>query len=183
MENKKEEHHIHHQHKHYQHNGHEHPYVKHPHEEHSKMQHIPQPMPSNFRLALSATLHCLLGCGIGEVVGMIITTAMNLNNVPSMIISILLGFVAGITLGVRPLRRHGFPFSKAFKTVVIGEGLSIAVMEAFEALTEASIPGVMNARINESIFWVGMFASLIVGFFAALPINYLLVKRGVRHQH
>jgi len=175
MEHREQHHHI-HEHQHHHSNGH-------PHHEHSKESHGNKTEPTNFRLALSATLHCLLGCGIGEVVGMIITTAMNLHNVPSMIISILLGFVAGLALGIRPLRRHGFTFNNALKTVIISEGLSIAVMEAFEALTEVSIPGVMNARINESIFWTGMFAALVAGFIAALPVNYVLVKRGVRHQH
>ena len=167
------------QHQHHKHEGREH----HHDHDHAKMNDEVKPGPSNFQLALSATLHCLLGCGIGEVVGMIISTAMKLNNLHSVILSIVLGFIAGLALGIMPLRRHGFTFNNALKTVLISEGLSIAVMEAFEVVTEVSIPGVMNAHLQEGIFWVGMFAALIAGFIAALPVNYMLVKRGVRHQH
>jgi len=134
------------------------------------------------RLAISATLHCLLGCGVGEVVGMIIATYLGMSMVSSMILAILLGFVFGFALGIIPLLRK-FNFSQAFKIVLIAEGLSIAVMEAFEVFTQLAIPGVMEANLSDGIFWLGMFAALIVGFIAALPVNYYMIKRGVRHQH
>ena len=136
-----------------------------------------------FKLSLNATLHCLLGCGIGEVTGMIISTAIGLNNLNSTLLSVTLGFIAGVTLGILPLRKFGFGFNKAFKTVLAGEGLSIAVMEVFEVITELTIPGVMSAHLTDFIFWIGMVAALIIGFIAAFPINYLFIKRGIRHQH
>ncbi|MEO8665738.1 MAG: DUF4396 domain-containing protein [Ignavibacteria bacterium] len=79
------------------------------------------------KLALDATLHCMLGCGIGEVAGMIITTIANLSNTSSIVISIILGFIAGIL----PLRRKGFSPELALKTVVVAEGISIAVWKRF----------------------------------------------------
>lgn len=136
-----------------------------------------------FILALSATLHCLIGCGIGEVVGMIIGTALNMNMIDTTILSVILGFIAGLSLGVVPLLRAKFTFRNAIKTVLIAEGLSIAVMEAFEVLTQWMIPGVMEAHLTDWIFWAGMLAALVVGFIAALPVNYIMIKRGVRHQH
>ena len=135
------------------------------------------------KLALSATLHCLLGCGIGEVLGMVIATWAGMTMISSMILGISLGFVFGFALGVIPLLRKGFSFSKSLKIVLIAEGLSILVMEVFELFTQVAIPGVMDTGISDSIFWLGMFASLIAGFIAAFPVNYYLVKRGVRHQH
>lgn len=136
-----------------------------------------------FVLALSATLHCLIGCGIGEVVGMIIGTALNMSMIDTIILSVTLGFVAGLALGVVPLLRANFTFRNALKTVIIAEGLSIAVMETFEVMTQWMIPGVMEAHLTDWIFWAGMLAALVVGFIAALPVNYLMIKRGVRHQH
>ncbi|HKR04576.1 MAG TPA: DUF4396 domain-containing protein [Bacteroidia bacterium] len=138
---------------------------------------------SHFSLAVSATLHCLLGCGIGEVVGMIISRAMNIPMINATILSIILGFIAGMALGVLPLIKAKFSFKNALKTVVIAEGLSIAVMEAFEVLTQWAIPGVMNAQLTDLIFWIGMVASLIVGFIAALPVNLIMIKKGIRHRH
>ena len=138
---------------------------------------------SNFLLALSATLHCLLGCGICEVLGMIMGTAFNLEMTDTTIISIIMGIIAGLALGVVPLVKAKFTFNNALKTVIIGEGLSIAVMETFEVVTQWLIPGVMEAQLSEMIFWVGMLAALIAGFFAALPVNYFMIRRGIRHQH
>jgi uncharacterized protein DUF4396 len=138
---------------------------------------------SHFSLAISATFHCLLGCGIGEVAGMIISTVMNISMMNATILSIMLGFIAGLTLGVLPLIKAKFSFKNALKTVVIAEGLSIAVMEGFEVLTQWAIPGVMTAQLTDLIFWIGMFASLLVGFIAALPVNLIMIKKGVRHQH
>lgn len=175
-----QKHHHTHEHQHHHHNGHPH---HHEHHDHSKMNHETKAEPLNFKLAVSATLHCLLGCGIGEVVGMIISTLLGLSNLNSIILAVALGFIAGLVLGIMPLRRHGFTFNNALKMVLISEGLSIAVMEAFEVVAEVSIPGVMSAHLHEGIFWIGMFAALVAGFIAALPVNYILVKHGVRHQH
>lgn len=138
---------------------------------------------NTFRLAVSATVHCLIGCGVGEVAGMIFAAALDLSLLDSMILSIVSGFVAGIGLGIVPLRRNGFTLSNAFKTVVVAEGLSIAVMEAFEVASQALIPGVMDAGLKDMTFWIGMVAGLSIGFVAALPVNYVMVRRGIRHQH
>lgn len=135
------------------------------------------------RLAFSATVHCLIGCGVGEVVGVIIGTAFSFSMMTTMVTGILLGFLFGFLLGMLPLLRAGFSTDRAFKQVLIAEGLSIAVMEAFEVLTQLYIPGVMSAGLTDSIFWIGMLAALVVGFIAAYPVNLILVKRGVRHQH
>lgn len=137
----------------------------------------------NFKLAVSATIHCLIGCGIGELIGMIISLIFGLDTVSSILLTITLGFVAGMVLGVRPLIRAGFSFSKALKTIFLAEGISIAVMEGFEVLTMIIVPGVMEAGILDVLFWIGMIGGLAVGFVAALPVNYVMIKRGVRHQH
>ncbi len=138
---------------------------------------------SNFKLALSATLHCLMGCGIGEILGMIISTALGFNNLTSITISVILGFIAGLLLGILPLKKFGFSPAKALKTVIIGEGISILVMETFEVLAEVMIPGVMSAHLTDPIFWIGMAVALLAGFWAALPVNYIMVKKGMRHIH
>ena len=138
---------------------------------------------SVFPLAVSATFHCLVGCGIGEVVGMIIGTYLSLTMLQTTILAVVLGFIAGMALGILPLLRSQFTMTNALKTVFAGEGLSIAVMEAFEVGTQFAIPGVMEAGLTDGIFWIGMFAALAVGFVAALPVNVVMIRRGVRHVH
>jgi len=138
---------------------------------------------SNTRLAFSATVHCLLGCGLGEVAGMVISVPANLDNHSSMILSIVLGAVFGFAFGMLPLRKAGFGWKPAFKQVLIAEGLSIAVMETFEVLVQLYTPGVLEAGLGDFIFWEGMVLSLIAGFIAAYPVNYLFVRKGIRHMH
>jgi hypothetical protein len=138
---------------------------------------------SNWRLAVSATLHCLLGCGIGEVIGMVIAMMLLLSNTASIILTIALGFVFGFGLGIVPLLRAGFSFGRAFKQVLIAEGLSIAVMEGVEVWVSVNIPGVMDAHVTEPLFWGGMLIGLAVGFVAAYPVNYIFVSKGIKHQH
>lgn len=138
---------------------------------------------ATIRLAVSATLHCLLGCGIGEVVGMVIGTYLGWTMIPTMILAIALGFVFGFGLGIIPLLRKGFGIKEAFKIVFVAEFLSIAVMEAFEVGTQILIPGVLESGLTDVVFWFGMAAALLAGFLAALPVNYYMIKRGIQHQH
>ena len=153
----------------------------HHHHEHepSEIQHTD----SHIGLALSTTLHCLLGCGLGEVVGMVIATAASFGDVASIAFAVILGFVFGFILGMRPLMKAGFTLGRALRTVLIVEGLSIAVMETAEVLVEVYTPGVMEAGLADGRFWLGMALALAAGFCAAFPVNYLLVLKGVRHQH
>jgi len=158
------------------------------HAHHSHSHHPPasfqQTVPPNrLRLTFSATLHCLLGCGIGEVTGVIIGTALGWNNMETMILAIILGFIGGFLLGMIPLRRAGFDWGRAFKTVLVAEGLSIVVMETAQVLTELYTPGVMDAGLTDSLFWFGMGLALLAGFAAAFPVNWWLIGKGIRHQH
>jgi hypothetical protein len=117
------------------------------------------------------------------VLGMVIAVPLNMDNHSSMILAIVLGFIGGFALGIVPLRRAGFSWKQAFRQVLAAEGLSIAVMETFEVIVQVYTPGVMEAGLGDLIFWEGMVLGLIAGFIAAYPVNYVFVKRGVRHLH
>ena len=151
--------------------------------EHQDHEHVLSEREPHVKLAFSATLHCLLGCGLGEVLGMIIATAYGWNNLNSILLAVTLGFVFGFIIGMWPLLRGGIGFGSAIRIVLIAEGISIAVMEAAEVLAQVYIPGVMEASLTDGIFWLGMLAALIAGFAAAFPVNLILVKKGIRHQH
>jgi hypothetical protein len=138
---------------------------------------------SNLRLAIMATLHCLLGCGIGEIVGVVIGTALGLGMVETMVLAVFLGFVFGFALGMIPLLRGGIGFAQAFRIILVSEGISIAVMESAEVLVQVYTPGVMEAGLTDSLFWIGMTIALAAGFVAALPVNIVLIRRGIRHHH
>lgn len=166
-------HEHHHEHHHHDHEGHEHHGHHHHHDEEI----------SDVRLATSATLHCLMGCGLGEIVGMLIAMNLGMALVPSIVLAVSLGFVFGFVLGMRPLLKHGYSFSNAFKQVLIAEGLSIVFMETAEVLIQVYTPGVMQAGLLDPILWGGMLLALTAGFIAAWPVNLIMVKKGYRHEH
>jgi hypothetical protein len=137
--------------------------------------------PSPRQMAVSATLHCLLGCSIGEIAGLIIGTSLALSNGRTIAISIFLAFVSGYLLSTRALLKHGLTFRQAFKVVLAADTLSILVMEIVDNLVMSAVPGAMNAGLGNILFWVTMPISLAVAFAAAVPVNYYLLQRGKGH--
>lgn len=132
-------------------------------------------------MAISATLHCLTGCAIGEVLGLIIGTAFGLGNGQTTILAIALAFVFGFGLSTLPLRKAGLGLAAALSVVVAADTLSIATMEVVDNAVMYAIPGAMHATIIDPLFWISMIVSLTVAFFAALPVNKHLLKNNKGH--
>ncbi len=138
---------------------------------------------STGKLAFWTTAHCSLGCGLGEVVGVIIGVALGLVSWISLVIGVFMGFIFGFSLGVIPLLKRGRTFKQSFKIIFIAGFVSIAVMETAEVLIEVFTPGVMSSGLSRPIFWIGMLLALAGGFIASYPVNYFMIKKGVRHCH
>lgn len=132
-------------------------------------------------MAVSATLHCLTGCAVGEISGMVIGAAAGLGNAVTIVLSIALAFVFGFTLSSLPLLRAGLGVLAAFGIVFWADTVSIATMEVADNLVMALIPGAMNAGLVNVVFWIGMPISLGVAFLAAFPVNRWLLARGKGH--
>jgi len=132
-------------------------------------------------MALSATLHCLTGCAIGEIAGLVIGTAAGLSNGVTIALSIALAFVFGFSLSSLPLLRAGLTLGSALGVVLTADTLSIATMEVVDNAVMAVIPGAMNAGLVNVVFWVGMMIALTAAFFAAYPVNRYLLQRGKGH--
>lgn len=138
----------------------------------------------SLKLAFKATLHCVIGCGIGDAAGLIIGTIFGWSVMLTMISGIILGFLGGYGLTMLPLLKQGFDFKSATKITVVSETASIIVMEIGENLTAFLIPGVLAATIFTSFFWIGLIISVIAGFLAAYPLNYFMILKGSRsHAH
>lgn len=131
--------------------------------------------------AASATLHCLTGCAIGEIVGLVIGTGLALSNFVTIIVSIALSFVFGYSLSLLPIVKTGVALSSAFTVVLAADTLSITTMEAVDNFVVAVIPGALNAGLVNPIFWLSMLLGLTVAFFAAFPVNKFLLQRGKGH--
>ncbi len=133
------------------------------------------------KTAASATLHCLTGCAIGEVLGMIVSTALNWATIPSLVISIVLAFMFGYGLSMRPLLKHRLGLKKALKVALAADTASIAVMEIADNAFILAVPGAISAGLNTALFWVSLIISLVVAFCAAFPLNRYLIARGKGH--
>ncbi len=133
------------------------------------------------KMALSATLHCLTGCAIGEIAGLIIGTALGLNNVATIALAVGLAFLFGYTLSTLPLLRAGVALGTALSVVLAADTLSILTMEIVDNAVMAVIPGAMDAGLVNSVFWLGMMIALAVAFVAAYPVNRYLLGRGKGH--
>ena len=138
-------------------------------------------MVSTNAMAISATLHCLTGCAIGEILGLMIGTALGLGNLATIAIAVALAFLFGYALSTLPLLRAGLGLGAALSVVLAADTLSIATMELVDNLVMAAIPGAMEAGLVNPVFWLSMMLALTAAFFAAWPVNRYLLARGKGH--
>ena len=132
-------------------------------------------------LAASATLHCLTGCAIGEILGLVIGTAAGLSQWETIAVAVGLAFVFGYLLSTLPILRGGAPVAVALRLVLAADTLSILTMEIVDNSVMALIPGAMEAGLDNEVFWLGMLIALTAAFFAAYPVNRYLLQRGKGH--
>lgn len=133
------------------------------------------------RTALMATVHCLTGCTIGEVLGMVIGSALGWSNWPTVGLAVALAFAFGYAFTLWPLRRAGMQWGTAFGLALASDTVSMAVMETVDNAVMVIIPGAMVAGLGEPLFWVSLFASLLLAGAAAFPINRWLIAKGKGH--
>ncbi|HKG02486.1 MAG TPA: DUF4396 domain-containing protein [Conexibacter sp.] len=132
-------------------------------------------------IALSATVHCLTGCAIGEVLGMTIGTAVGLGNLATVALSILLAFLFGYGLTSMPLLRSGLALSAVVPIALASDTISIAIMEVVDNALMLAIPGAMDAGLGDVRFWGSLAFALVVAGAAAFPANRWLIARGRGH--
>jgi hypothetical protein len=133
------------------------------------------------RSALSATTHCLTGCAIGEVLGMVIATAMGWGNVSSIAISVVLAFFFGYSLTLGPVLRAGVPPRRALPLAFASDTASITVMEITDNAFILLVPGAIAAGLGQALFWWSLGVSLLIAFVFAFPLNRWLIARGRGH--
>ena len=133
------------------------------------------------RQAFSATVHCLTGCAIGEVLGMVIATALGWGNVASIALAVALAFFFGYALTMWSVLRAGVPFRPAAGLAFASDTASIAVMEIVDNGFILLVPGAIDAELSDPLFWSSLALSLFVAFWFALPLNRWLIARGKGH--
>src|SRR4051794_1961007 len=133
------------------------------------------------RTAIAATLHCLTGCAIGEILGLVLATALGWGNVASMVLAIALAFVFGYALTMIPLLRHGLSLREALPLAFASDTFSILTMEIIDTITILLVPGAMEAGLGDALFWGSLAGALFLAFWAAVPVNQWLLARGKGH--
>ncbi len=160
---------------------HTHQHADHGHQEHQghpEHHHTPA---ASWSMAAQATLHCLTGCAIGEVLGMILGTAFGWGNLPTMLLAIVLAFFFGYSLTLRGVLRAGVDFRTAFRVALAADTLSIAVMELIDNGVILIWPSAMDAMLSDALFWISLAVSLVIAFLVTTPVNKWTIGRGKGH--
>jgi len=133
------------------------------------------------RLAAQATTHCLTGCAIGEVLGMVLATWWGWGNAASIALAIVLAFFFGYLLSIIPLVRAGTGLRAALGIALVADTFSIATMELVDNLVLLVWPGAMDAGLRDALFWGSLAISLAVAWGPTFLVNRALIKRGKGH--
>jgi hypothetical protein len=138
-------------------------------------------MNASWRTAVSATLHCLTGCAIGEVLGMVLATWWGWSDAPSILLAVALAFFFGYLLTFVGVRRAGLDVGTAIRTALAADTLSILVMEIVDNAVLVAVPGAMEAGLASWVFWGSLAFALVVAFVLTVPVNRWLIERGRGH--
>ena len=147
----------------------------------TSLHHSPPAGPALTRLAVSATLHCLTGCAIGEVLGLVLATWWGWSDAPSIALAIVLAFFFGYALTVWPLLRSGLSLRSAVKIALASDTLSILTMEVVDNAIILVVPGAMDAGLTSPLFWGSLAVALAIAFVVTVPVNRALIARGKGH--
>jgi hypothetical protein len=138
-------------------------------------------MDASWREAITATRHCLTGCAIGEVLGMVIATAAGWGDLASITIAVVLAFFFGYLLTFTGQRRAGLPFAAAVRVALAADTVSILVMEIVDNAILLVWPSAMAATLADPLFWGSLAIALAVAFVVTVPVNRAMIARGLGH--
>jgi hypothetical protein len=136
---------------------------------------------SSWRPAISATLHCLTGCAIGEVLGLVLATWWGWSTGPSIVLAIVLAFVFGYALTIQPVVSAGLSLRQAIRVALAADTLSILTMEVVDNAIILAVPGAMDAGLTSGLFWASLIIALAIAFVVTVPVNRAMISRGKGH--
>jgi hypothetical protein len=163
--------------------NHDHSHAHHQHgkDPHAAHRHPGAAAPGLNVTAFWATLHCLSGCAVGEVLGMVIGTGLDLSNAATIALAVALAFAFGYAFTMVPLLRTGLPLRQATRLALAADTASIAIMEVVDNLIMVAIPGAMDASLTQPLFWGALAFALVIAGVVAYPVNRWLIARGLGH--
>ena len=132
-------------------------------------------------MAISATLHCLTGCAIGEVLGIVLGTWWGWSDGATIALAVVLAFFFGYLLTIAAVLRSGLALRAAIGVAFAADTLSIATMELVDNAILLAVPGAMDAGVTDVLFWASLAFALLVAFVVTVPVNRALIARGKGH--
>ncbi|MCX6396928.1 MAG: DUF4396 domain-containing protein [Propionibacteriales bacterium] len=136
---------------------------------------------SSWRTAANATLHCLTGCAIGEVLGLVLATWWGWGDTASIALAVGLAFFFGYLLTFGAARRSGLAVPAAVRLALAADTVSILVMEVIDNGFMLTVPGAMEAGLSSALFWSSLVAALAIAFVVTVPVNRWMIARGKGH--
>lgn len=134
---------------------------------------------SIWRRGFRSVAHCYSGCGAGEILGVVIASAIAIASTAGVVaLTFSLAYLSGLALTIGPLVSDGVPLGRATWDGIQTETASIVVMEAVAITVDLTLA--KEATMGDVRFWSSLYVSLAAGLFAAYPINVLLIERGVK---
>lgn len=133
--------------------------------------------------AIRHTLHCLLGCSIGEILGMVIAEWRGWSNLASIIVAICLAFFFGYLLTFQSVFRQNKNAKESMRITFATDTVSIISMETIDNLFILLIPGALAATLSDGLFWWSLLASLVVAFILTVPVNRFMLARNPHNSH
>ena len=136
---------------------------------------------TSWTTAVNATLHCLTGCAIGEVLGMVLATWWGWGDLASIALAVVLAFFFGYLLTYTSVRRHGLSRREGVRVALAADTVSITTMEIVDNAILLVVPGAMAAGLASGLFWGSLAFALAVAFVLTVPVNHWLISRGRGH--
>ena len=136
---------------------------------------------TSWKTAINATLHCLTGCAIGEVLGMVLATWWGWGDLASIALAVVLAFFFGYLLTYTSVRRHGLSRREGVRLALAADTVSITTMEIVDNAILLVVPGAMAAGLASGLFWGSLAFALAVAFVLTVPVNHWLISRGRGH--
>ena len=133
--------------------------------------------------AIKHTLHCLIGCGIGEILGMVIASALGWHRMGRLTLAIILAFLFGYALTYRSVRKQTDSAKEAVRVTLATDTVSITSMELVDNTIELIIPNALMVTMTSPRFWWGLALSLSIAFIVTVPVNRYMMIKNPHHQH
>lgn len=132
-------------------------------------------------MAFMATVHCLIACTVGEVLGRVIGTALGWSNWPTVGYAVILAFLFGYGMTLWPLRRAGMAWTAALGLAFASDTLSMTTMELVDNVIMLLVPGARQTGLSDPVFWTVLGLSSLLAGVVAFPVNRWLIARGRGH--